>query len=173
MSEQRGALVQAVGIQLFDRACNRRVGARPAISELREVGHLVCERMLEGVLDVGIQRLLEHELRLHERGQASSKLLTRQIRDARQDRLGDLLPDHRCGLQHLLLAFSEPVDPGRQHALHGRGDLERLHGRDEAVGRSLALELSGLDQAAYRLFREEGVAARSRIDDLGDALEKL
>jgi hypothetical protein len=48
MRQECGALVELPGVELRDRPCRRPVRPRPALSELRAIGYLLRQRMLEG-----------------------------------------------------------------------------------------------------------------------------
>ena len=60
--QERGALVELLGVELSDRPCHRRVRPRPALAELRSICHLLRQRMLEGVLRLRVERHLVDEL---------------------------------------------------------------------------------------------------------------
>ncbi len=55
MRHEPGELVQALVLDALDRAGDRRMDSRPNVDELRAVGDLLGEGMLEGVFDVRIQ----------------------------------------------------------------------------------------------------------------------
>ena len=54
--EQGRSLVELVGVQLFEGPRHRRVAALASLQELRVVGHLLGQRVLEGVLRLRVQR---------------------------------------------------------------------------------------------------------------------
>ena len=68
MSEPFNLLVQAIGVESFDRLHDPGVERPAAIADEAAVCHLMCQRMLEGVLEVGkdldlVQKLGGLELR--------------------------------------------------------------------------------------------------------------
>ncbi len=114
-----GALVE-VAARLLERLRHGGVHARPPLAQLRARGHLLRQRVLEGILDLWIERRLEQELR---RDQRRERLPQRRLvdrgdapEDAPQQRLAERLADHRGGLQHLLLPLRQAIDARRQHA---------------------------------------------------------
>src|SRR5207244_4069124 len=70
---------------------------------------------------------LVEKLRLLEMRESAPHGLLRLLRDRRQDRIRDVLADHRGRLEQVLLLRWQPVDPRRQDSLHRGRDLERLH----------------------------------------------
>jgi hypothetical protein len=56
VGEQRGALIELVGVELGDSPGDRGVGRRTALGELRAVCDLLRERMLERVLRLWVER---------------------------------------------------------------------------------------------------------------------
>jgi hypothetical protein len=74
MGEQRRALVQLVGIEFGDRTCYRAVRLRTPRGELRIVGDLLRQRMLEGVYRFREESLLVKELPLSQRAQPRRQL---------------------------------------------------------------------------------------------------
>ena len=164
VGEEAGALVELVPMELLDGARQRRVHARPALAQLRPIGDLLRQRVLEGVLDLRIRRLLVQELGRHERLHGGSELGRRQLGDPPEQRLGQLPADHGGRLEHRLLPLRQPIDARCQHGVHGRRDRELLHGPHEAVGPLRAGQTSRLDQRLHHLLDEERVAARALAD---------
>ena len=87
VSEERGTLLEAVLVEVLDRARDRRVDARASVGELRVVGDLLCERVLERIFGVWIQRLLEQELTRDELAQRRLELVPSEARDSREYRV--------------------------------------------------------------------------------------
>ncbi len=95
------------------------------------------------------------------------QLVGGELRHFRQQRLGEVLADHRRHLQQPLLALRQPIDARRQHRLHGRRHLEPLDRRHQPVGAAGAFEMPRLDQRLRHLLGEERVAAGARVDRAG------
>ena len=62
VGKERGALVELFGVELLDCPSDRRVHAVTPTRELRLIGNLVRQRVLEGVLGFREQAFLEDEL---------------------------------------------------------------------------------------------------------------
>ena len=139
MRQQRGALVEMLGVLPLDRARHRGVHLAAPLAELAAERHLLRQRMLEGVLGHRVERLLVDELGAAQRRQRRLQLVGGQLRHCRQQRLGEVLADHRRDLQQPLLALRQPIDARRQHRLHGRRHLEPLDRRHQPVGAARAL----------------------------------
>ena len=77
MREQRGALVEMLGVLLLDRARDRGVHLAAALLELAAERHLLRQRMLEGVLGHRVERLLVDELGAAQRGERRLQLVGR------------------------------------------------------------------------------------------------
>ena len=75
MREQRRALVELVGVEVRNRARDSFVGSRTPIRQLRMVGHLLRQRMLERVLGDRIQALRVNQLSRDELPQLGLELL--------------------------------------------------------------------------------------------------
>ena len=157
--EQGRLLVQLVGVDHLQRLGQRLVDARAALAQLRVVGHLLRQRVLERVLLLGIEGDLVQELGLHQRGERSLELALVDLHDARQQTRGKLAVDHRGSLQHALLALRQAVDAGRQQHVDARRYVERLTGAKQAVGAPrVPDERARLDHRLHDLLGEEGVA---------------
>ena len=128
--------------------------------------------MLEGVLGVREERHLVHELRGRELLQRRRELRRGQLDHACQDGLRELPADHRGRLQHLLAALPQPVDPRRQHGLHGRRDAHLLHGSKQTIRALAAHEDPRLDQPTYCLLDEERISARALVKARRETCER-
>src|SRR5712691_10311290 len=82
----------------------------PPLGKLRVVGHLLGERMLEGVLGLRVRGLAVHELRLGERVEGIRQLPLRDVHDPAEHPLREPFADHGCRLEHGLLPLGEAVD---------------------------------------------------------------
>jgi acyl-CoA dehydrogenase-like protein len=122
--------------------------------------------VLEGKLGLRIERLLVEELGTRERMKARGKVPGAELSDAAEDRLGELLPDHRRRLEQPLLPLGEAIDPCCEYALHSRRNVEALRGRDQSIRTPDSRNTSRLDQRLYDLLDEEPVrswiSSRSR-----------
>ena len=107
MGEQSGLLVELVDVRRLDRARDGLVDAAPPLAQLRVERDLLRERVLEGVLRYGVERLLVDELRGLEGSQCVVELALREIGHRRQNGMLKLLADHGGRLQHLLLALGQ------------------------------------------------------------------
>ena len=108
--QQRGALLEAVLLELLDRARDRGVDARARVGELRVVGDLLRERVLEGVFRVGVERLPVEKFSRHQRTQRRLELIVLEPDDALEHGVGELATEHRSGLEDGLLPLWQPVD---------------------------------------------------------------
>jgi hypothetical protein len=79
------------------------------------------------------------------------------------------LADHRRRLEHLLLAFWQPVDPRREDALHGRRHGDFFCGLAQSVGTPGSRQSAHFDQRPDDLFDEEGIAAGALLDEFPEA----
>ena len=112
----------------------RRVHPPPPLAELRAVGHLLGEGVRKGVLHLGVEHLLVHELGIGEYRQRSGEIRLREVGHAAEQRRPEAPAEHRGRLQRPLLALGQPIDPCRQHRLHGGGDGQLLRGPGQPVG---------------------------------------
>src|SRR6266542_1680730 len=67
VGEQRRALAELIGLQLLHRASDGSMDTGPSLHQLQAVSDFLGERVLEGVLGLGIERLLVKELGVCER----------------------------------------------------------------------------------------------------------
>jgi hypothetical protein len=74
MRQERSTLVELRRIDLCNRPCHRRVGFRPALSQLRAIGYFLRQRMLEDVLRVWVERPFVDELGGGELAESFEKL---------------------------------------------------------------------------------------------------
>ena len=74
----------------------------PALVELRVVGDGLGERVLEGVLDLGVGRLLPDEVGARQLVQHLVELARRHARDRLELLARKLRADHGRGLEHVL-----------------------------------------------------------------------
>jgi hypothetical protein len=122
--------------------------------------------MLEGVRSLWIERLLVEELAPHERIERGGDLRCGQLGHVPQDGLGELLADHRRGLQDRLLTLAQAIDARCQHRLHGAGQ-GLVTRRDRQPVRTLAaMQMARLDQPLHDLLDEERIARGALSDPI-------
>jgi hypothetical protein len=178
IGQQRGALVELVGMALLGGTRHRGVHLRPARAELRAVGNLLRQRMLEGVLDLRIERRLVDELAsaqgIERRGEPGGReraaLIRRHHRG--ENGPGKLFADHRRGLQRALLVIAETVDARGEHRLHRGRNLHRFNRANEAIGTGCAGQAAAFQQRLHDLFDEERVAAGAPVHVCRQALHR-
>src|SRR5262249_3316284 len=94
-----GEAVRILGLDGLDDA---GMELAPAFYEQTPVRHLMSQRMLEGVFDVGEQACFVQELNRLKVGEAATELLLRSPGDRLEQGQGHVLPDHRRRLEHAL-----------------------------------------------------------------------
>src|SRR3970282_1251395 len=100
-----------------------------SILEEVSVGHLVGERVLEGVLKLGEEGRLVEELGGLEVAEVATERVLGQLRQGPEDGEGDILADNGRRLKQGLLLRREAVETRRQDRLDRGGNLgapERL-----------------------------------------------
>jgi hypothetical protein len=171
MGQPLGLLGDALGRELLDGLGDAGVqGALPLV-EQPLVGHLVRERVLEGVLEVREEPGLVEELRGLEAGELGAHLVLRSVGDGQQQRQGHVLADDRGRLEQSLAFGRQTVDPGGQDRLHRGGDRQLLDGPGEPVGPALAGQGRRLHQGPHTLFEEEGIRFRPLYQQLLERAE--
>src|SRR5205085_12686252 len=85
LGQQRGALVEALRVLGGESARNGSVDAGPALGELRTVGDLLRQGVLERVDGLRVELLLVHELGPDELAQYLLELRRGEAGDARED----------------------------------------------------------------------------------------
>jgi hypothetical protein len=146
IGEDRRALAEFPRIDFLDRAGDRCMDAGSALRELRAVGNFLCQRVLEGVLGLRIERLLVKEFGTRESMKSGGQVSVAEISHALENRLGELLADHRRGLEQPLLPLGQAVDPCCEYALHSRGQTDLCRGCDQAISTPGSCDNARLDQ---------------------------
>ena len=118
--------------------------------------------MLEGVFDIGKEARFVEELCCLQVRQATVERRFGQLGNSVEKRAGDVLANHGCGLEQVLLRKWEPVDPSCQHCQDGRWYLNSPKGCYQAIGPPLPNQSVGLDQGLDDLLQEERIALRPR-----------
>jgi hypothetical protein len=160
------ASAQWCALDVLDDPRDGRVAARPAVAELRFVGYLLGQRVLEGVLDLRIQLCLVEELALLQNRGGSVQLRLRELGAAAQERQRNPLADHRGHLQHVLLALLETIDACSENRLHRQRNSQAFDRPCQLIGATPPCKRTGLDQALHDLFNEVRVAAGTRTNQL-------
>jgi hypothetical protein len=171
-AERRRELVLSVAVERFERVGSGGVFAGEALAQLRAVGDLLGEGMLEGVPRLGVERPLVDELGRRQRRERGRQFPLRNAGHSPKDGLGELPADHGGALQHRLRIIRQPVDPGGQHGLHAGGDLDLVDRVAEPVGAPTPRKGPALHEALDDLFDEEGVAAGARRDQFAESVER-
>src|SRR5438093_8294380 len=113
LSDLRGALVE-VATLLLEHLRHRGVHPHAPLAQLRAPRHLLGERVLEGVLELWIERGLVQELRGRQRRERRTERRLVNRRNARHDppeqRLAERLAYHRGSLEQLLFELRQPID---------------------------------------------------------------
>jgi hypothetical protein len=171
MGEERGVRAGRRPVDGEQGARDGRVGSAPAIQQLGAVGHLLREGMPEGVVfrrlggteEVGGREALERR----------GELGRGQIDHRAQQLEGHVVPDHRRGLEHVLVALPEPIDARREDGLNGLGQRDLLDGGGQPVGAAFSLQHAPLDEGANHLLDEERVAASPGLDPGAQGRERV
>ena len=155
---------------LLDGFEDPRVELPSSRLEQTRVGDLVRQRVLEGVLDVGEEASLIEELDAPQVCEPSSERVLFQAGRGLKEDEGDVLADHGRGLQEAFLLRRQSVDPGGEHGLNRRRDLDVLERLREPMRAAPAGEHVCLDERPHVLLEEERIAIRS-LDE--KALERI
>jgi hypothetical protein len=157
MREDLVLLCQPVRVQLLDGQADALVQLLAPLDEERGIGHVLRERMLEHVGQLGEAPALEDQL---QRGQLAQALLgaLADLGEPVDQSAGELAPDRRRELERPLGRLGEAVDARSNHVLDGarHRDLAHRPGQLEPARRPAqrAALLERLDQ----LLHVEGVA---------------
>lgn len=154
-------LSQPVGVEPLDRLNDLGVERRATRLEQTAVRHVVSQAVLERVSKLRVEARFVQKLGGLESAEVSSKGVIRPVGDDRQDGVRHVLADDRGGLEELLLLGRQAIDPGRQHRLRRRRDLNGAERAGQAVGATIAGQQSDLDQRSDALFKEEWVPVGS------------
>src|SRR5438046_6457503 len=73
-------------------------------------------------------------------------------------------PDHRRGLEHVLVAIREPIDARREHGLNGLGQRDLLDRGGERVAAAFTTKYATLDARTKRLLHVQWIATRPGLD---------
>src|SRR5499433_2487019 len=121
------------------------------------VGHLVRQRVLEGVFEVREEARLVEELGGLKMTQSPAQVVLGRVGNGLQQREGHILPDDRGGLEQTLLLGRQAIDAGGEDGLRRRRDLPRLRSLGYSVCPTLPDEYLRLDERPHTFFEEERV----------------
>src|SRR6266542_3671403 len=172
VGEKRSTLAKSPRLDFLDRTRDPGMDAGSSLCELRAVGDFLGQGVLEGVLGLRIERLQVKELGTRQGMESGGQLSLAEVGHALENRLRELLADHRRRLQHPLLPLGEAVNPCREYALHGRGQANLFCRRDQAIRTPGSRDNARLDQRLDDLLDEEWIAARSLLDELAESMER-
>src|SRR5687767_5683510 len=99
--------VEAIGVEPLDRAGQRSVQRATAIVEEAGVGHVLCQRVLEGVVELRDNPGFVDEFGRLQAAQAAVKGFGRKAGDGLEEDKRDLLADHGSDLQEMSVLRSE------------------------------------------------------------------
>ncbi len=156
-------IVQLCGEHRLQLLSGALVQLLAALDQQRVVSDLLRQRVLEDVLGVADRRLLVDELGELQLAEYPVQIVVRLERHPSHQLERKFPPQHRQGLQQLLLLRRKPVDACGEHALHRGGDLHRAH-RLGQLHRPVALQHAVFEQRLHDLFHEERSALGS-FDD--------
>jgi len=157
MSQAFDLLREPLRVQRLDRLHDASVQSSPPVLQDAPVGHLVRERMLEGVFEVREDARLVQELGGLKMTQSPTKVVLGRIGDYLQQREGHILPNDRGGLEKTLVLGRQAIDAGGEDGLRRRRDLPRLRGLGYPVRPTRPDEHLRLDERPHTFFQEERV----------------
>ena len=173
LRQERRALVEPLGVVLGDRPRDRRVDRGAALAELRAVGHLLGQRVLEGVERLGIELLLVDELAAPPGCEARPRAPpARARRPAPAPAAGNSLPITAAACSTAFSRWASRSIRAASTACTLAGTAASATGADEPVGAALALEAPGLDQRLHELLDEERVALGPLADQLRQPVQR-
>jgi hypothetical protein len=121
-----GLLGNALGRKLLDRLGNADVQITPPVLQHSLVGHLVSQRVLESVFDIGKEPNLVEELGGLQAGQLGAHPVLRRVGNGKQQRQGYVLTDDGSSLEQALGLGGQAVDARGQDGLHGGVNCQAL-----------------------------------------------
>jgi len=157
MGQTVDVLGEAVRIEPFDRIDDAGVESATLILEKARIRNLVCERMLEAVLEVGEERRFVQELAALEPTEPTAQVGVRCLIDGLQEGEGDILANDRGGLEEPLVVGWEPVDASTQDGLHRRRHLEGAETSPRPVRAAFTDEGLRLDKSPHAFLDEERI----------------
>ena len=125
MGEKVGAALREAGEPLLQDLRDIFVPSGATLLQKRLIRDLLGQRVLEGVLEVGRRAGLVQEFGRLERRETATQVVDRAVDDGLENGEGHVPPNHRGGLEEILLILGEPVDPGGENRLDRDRDLDR------------------------------------------------
>ncbi|HVW32659.1 MAG TPA: hypothetical protein VHL53_08985, partial [Acidimicrobiia bacterium] len=165
VGEDGRPLVQPVGVGALDARRHPAVGSGSPVGELRAVGHLLGQGVVEHGIAAAGGAGGHHELGPPETFERLGQPALAETADLPQERPGDLPADHRHRLDERLVFRREPVEARRQRRLDRRRQHHSIRPHPQAVPAGVAPEVAVLGERPHDLFHEEGVAPGPRPDD--------
>src|SRR5262245_6334947 len=164
-------LFEPSGREPLDRVNDPSVEIAPPVGEQAPVGHLVSQRVFEGVDEFREQARLVEELGALQACEPGPELLVRAFADGLEQCRRDVRSD--CGrcLEQALVLWRQPIDASRQDGLDREGQLDRLGRAGEAILPALPDQHARLDQRTNALFKEERVALSAIGEQLLELIE--
>src|SRR5215510_3977917 len=142
-------LREPLRVQRLDPLDDASVQSSPSVLQEAPVGHLVCERMLEGVFEVREDARLVQELGRLEVTQSPTQVVLGRVGNGLQQREGHVLPYDRGGLEQTLVLGRQAIDAGGENGLRRRRDLPRLRSLGYSVCPTLPDEYLRLDERPH------------------------
>jgi len=163
--QHAGVAGRILGNRLLHRLTDPTMERLAARVQQALIGHLLDERVLEGVLAPGGPVGCRQELRVYQRLEVLTEMRG-VLDDVRQHLHGEGLPDHRGRLQELPLPGIEAIDAGHHQLVDRAGDGDRsdLLGRTEPA--LDVFDRALVDERADDLLDVEGIAPRLLLDQL-------
>ena len=161
VGEPVDVLAEAIAALRLQRLHDPGVKLAPPLLQEALVRHLIGQRVLEGVFQLGKEARLVEELGRLQEGESPPQVRLGHVGDGLEKRKRHLRPDHRRGLEQPLFVRWQPIDTGRQHGLHRDRHLDRRERLDLSIGPALADQHLRLDQRADALLEEEGIPRRA------------
>src|SRR5215475_4994767 len=91
------------------------------------IRYLVCQSVLEGVLEIGVTAGLVEELSRLQDVEAAAERFLRQVSNRLEQRDRHVLADDRGDLQEAFVRWGKPIDTYRQNRLHRCRHLQHLY----------------------------------------------
>ena len=157
-------------------AAGQDLGRRPVhrltrLGELRVIGDVLRERMLEAVFGLGVGRALVDELGHAQASQPLAHLAAVQLEELLHERFAKAPPHHRGDLEQVLFPVGETIDAGGEYSLNGGGDTDLGHIARQPVGTPLADEGVVLGEGVDHLLDEEWVAGGAVANSFAELVQ--
>ena len=170
MGEALDLLGEPIAVETLHGLGDPSVEVTAPAREEAPIGHLMGERVLERVLEVGEEARLVDKLGRLKVSQLTTERLLVLVRDSLEESEGKVLPDDRGNLEEPLLIGRQAVDARGQDGLHRAGHVDGGQVARQLVGASRARQRARLDQRSYTLLEEKRIALGSPDQE---ALERV